>query len=70
MGSRPTPLHAADATAAALMDMKTADFLAHVNAGHLPSGKEIAPGVIRWDVDELRSIAKGELARPDQGLAL
>ena len=64
------PIYAADATAAKLYDMKTPEFLAHVDAGHFPRGKEIAPNVIRWDVEELRSIAKGDLARPDEGFTL
>lgn len=56
----PAPLFASEQSAARLMDMKTADFRALVEAGHLPRGREIAPGVVRWPVDDLRSIAKGQ----------
>ena len=31
-----------------------------VDAGHLPKGKEIAPGFVRWDTDHIRSIGSGE----------
>lgn len=40
--------------------MKPAEFREHVEAGHLPKGKEIAPGVIRWPVDDLRRIGSGD----------
>lgn len=58
---RPTPLFANDKTAAQLFDMKLAEFLSMVDAGHLPKAKEIA-GIKRWDVEELRRIARGETA--------
>lgn len=53
------PVLAGEATAARLLDMKPAEFRALVEAGHLPRGREIAPGVIRWPVDDLRRIACG-----------
>ena len=54
------PILASEATAARLLDMKPAEFRALVEAGHLPRGREIAPGVPRWVTDDLRRIASGE----------
>lgn len=54
------PIFASEASAARLLDMKPAEFRALVEAGHLPRGREIAPGVIRWSADDLRRIASGE----------
>lgn len=48
--------------AAATFDMRVNEFLAHVDAGHLPKPREIVPGVLRWDLDELCRIARGEAA--------
>lgn len=70
MVTRLTPILANETTAAALLDMSPADFRALVNAGHLPRGKEIAPGFPRWDTDDLRKLSKGDMARPDGGLTL
>ena len=56
------PILASEQSAARLLDMKTADFRALVKEGHLPKGREIAPGIVRWSVDELRLIVKGEAA--------
>ena len=70
MANRPIPYFARDRTAAALMDMKTAEFLANVAAGHFPRGTEIAPGVVRWNTEDLRTIASGKLAVPERGLEL
>lgn len=55
-----TPILASETTAARLLDMKPAEFRALVEAGHLPRGREIACGMIRWPVDDLYRIAKGE----------
>lgn len=57
-----TPIFASRQTAAKLLDMKPAEFCALVDDGHLPKGREIAPGIVRWSVDELRLIVKGEAA--------
>ena len=54
------PILASEATAARLLDMKRAEFRCLVDAGHLPHGREIAPGVIRWDTDSLLRIGRGE----------
>ena len=56
----PCPILASETTAAKLLDMKPGEFRALVEAGHLPRGREIAPGVVRWDVDALAKIAAGE----------
>jgi hypothetical protein len=56
------PLFATDRTAAALLDMKHGEFLALVKAGHLPPPIELASGVKRWDVQQLRSIISGNAA--------
>ena len=54
------PIFATEASAARLLDMKPAEFRALVEAGHLPRGREIAPGVVRWSADDLRRIASGD----------
>lgn len=56
----PAPILASETSAAKLLDMKPAEFRALVDAGHLPRGKEIAPGYVRWDVAMLRDIASGQ----------
>jgi hypothetical protein len=59
MADRSTPILATESTAARLLDMKPGEFRALVQAGHLPKAREIAPGVPRWVVDDLRRIASG-----------
>ena len=54
-----TPILAGETKAAQLLDMKPADFAALVEAGHLPKPCKIGD-FDRWDVDELRRIARGE----------
>jgi hypothetical protein len=41
------------------LDLKPVEFRALVEAGHLPRGREIAPGTVRWNVEDLRRIASG-----------
>lgn len=53
------PLYASETTAARLLDMRPAEFRAHVDAGDFPPGIEIAPGVIRWKTATLENIASG-----------
>lgn len=60
MANRPLPILATETTAAQLLDMKPAEFRALVGAGHLPRGREIAPGMVRWITEDLRKIASGE----------
>lgn len=57
---RVTPILAGEETAAKLLDMKPAEFRALVQAGHLPRGREIAPGLVRWDAEALRQIGRGD----------
>jgi len=49
-----------------LLDMSVTEFRRLVREGLLPPGREIAPGVIRWDVKMLRRIASGQAA--DEGV--
>lgn len=58
--ARPAPILASETTAAQLLDMKPTEFRALVEAGHLPRGRELVPGMIRWPVEDLRKIASGE----------
>ncbi|MBO9455518.1 hypothetical protein J7376_06615 [Paracoccus sp. R12_1] len=54
------PLFASASTAAKLLDMKQSEFQRLVDSGCLPRGREIAPGMVRWPVDDLRKIVSGE----------
>ena len=55
-----TPIFASDVTAARLLDLRTSQFIDLVRQGHLPPGREIAPGVLRWNTEDLRRISDGE----------
>lgn len=57
----PAPILASEATAARLLDMKPGEFRSLVEGGHLPRARDVG-GFKRWDVEELRRIAKGEAA--------
>lgn len=57
-----TPVLASEMTAAQLLDMSSGEFRSLVEAGALPRGREIAPGVLRWDVEHLKRIGRGDLA--------
>lgn len=57
---RLVPILAGEETAAKLLDMKPAEFRALVQADHLPRGREIAPGLVRWDAEALRQIGRGD----------
>lgn len=57
-----TPIFASEGTAAKLMDMSLTQFRALVSAGHLPGGREIAPGFVRWSVEELHLRINGHAA--------
>lgn len=59
--TRPTPIMASEATAARLLDLRTNEFKALVDDGHLPPGHEIAPGVVRWDTEVLKRISAGDV---------
>ncbi|GGH53132.1 hypothetical protein GVY41_09065 [Frigidibacter albus] len=58
--ARFTPILACETTAAQLLDMKPAEFRAAVEAGHLPRGRELVPGLVRWPVEDLKRIASGD----------
>lgn len=60
MTVRQEPIFATEVTAARLLDMRPAEFRRLVDAGHLPRPCEIAPGMVRWPVDDLRKLATGE----------
>lgn len=53
------PIFANETNSARLLDLKPAEFRALVDAGHLPKGKPLG-GFVRWNVEELRQIARGE----------
>ncbi len=55
-----TPILANEANAAKLLDLPLAEFRSLVDRGHLPKGREIAPGIIRWAADDLRALGKGQ----------
>lgn len=59
---------AKELTAAKLLDLELKEFLALVEAGDFPDGREIAPGCKRWDTELLRQIVKGELASGDDSI--
>lgn len=54
-----TPLFAKDRIAAALLDLKLAEFLRLVDSGVLPRPTSIG-GFERWDVEQLQAIARGD----------
>lgn len=60
------PILASEGTAARLLDLSLIEFRRLVREGLLPPGRQIAPGVIRWDVETLRQIASGQAA--DEGI--
>lgn len=53
------PLFADERSAAALFCMKPKEFRRLVEDGHLPQPRDLG-GLERWDVEELRMIARGE----------
>ncbi len=59
--SRHAPLFANDRNAAALLDMKPAEFRGLVDDGVLPRPTKIGD-FERWDVEQLQSIARGDAA--------
>ncbi|WP_208353120.1 hypothetical protein [Pseudaestuariivita rosea] len=52
---------ASERSAAKLLDMKPSQFLALVDEGVLPKPVNIG-GLDRWDVEQLRAIASGNMA--------
>lgn len=57
----PTILFAGDKKAAALLDLKPAEFRGLVDDGVLPKPTNIG-GFERWDVEQLQCIARGDAA--------
>jgi predicted DNA-binding transcriptional regulator AlpA len=57
--NRPAPLFADERSAADLFCMKPKEFRRLVEDGHLPPPRDLG-GLERWDVEELRMIARGE----------
>jgi len=57
---RDMPILASEQRAARLLDLNLKQFRDMVEAGHLPRGREIAPGFVRWSVDDLQRIATGK----------
>lgn len=53
------PMFANEQNAAKLLDLKPAEFRFLVDGGHLPRGRDLG-GFVRWDVEELRRIIRGE----------
>lgn len=56
------PIMASEATAAKLLELSAGQFKQLVDTGVLPRGREICRGIVRWDVEELRRIARGDMA--------
>lgn len=55
------PIMVSAQTAAKMLDLPLATFLRLIAEGVLPRGREIALGIIRYDVESLRTIARGEV---------
>lgn len=62
MAAGPDLIAVGESKAAQLLDLRPAEFRELVKAGHLPHGREIAPGMVRWIVEDLRQLASGEAA--------
>ncbi len=61
-----TPLFVKDTGAARLLDMSTKEFRRLVEQGALPRPVNFD----RWDVEQLKSVMRGDAHRPDQGFEL
>jgi hypothetical protein len=64
MPNRPAPIFAKEKTAAALLDMKPADFRPLVECGVLPQPVDFN-GHERWRVKDLEAIADGSAIDPE-----
>ena len=56
------PLFMNEASTAKFLDLKIGRFRELVRSGCLPAGREIAPGEVRWDAEELRAVLRGDVA--------
>ena len=63
------PLAVRDKTAAAMLDMRPAEFRRLVDRGALPPPVVIG-GHHRWRVDQIEAILKADAALPDQDFEL
>lgn len=63
MGSQ-APMFASERSAAALLDMKPAEFRRLVSAGALPPPVRIG-ALERWNVAQIEAALRGDAARPD-----
>ena len=61
-----TPLFASERTAAALLDMKPAEFRSLVDGGALPKPNRLG----RWEVEELAAIVRGKAPKPKEDFDL
>ena len=61
-----TPLFASERTAAALLDMRPAEFRSLVDGGALPPPNHLG----RWDVEELAAVARGKTPKPREDFDL
>lgn len=61
-----TQILAKDTTAAKMLDMRPSEFRRLVEGGFLPRGREVAPGMVRWPVEDLRRIVNGDAVGPDE----
>ena len=70
MGARPVErLAVRESRAAAMLDLKPAEFRALVDAGALPPPFEIG-GHKRWRVDQISAILGGKAAIPEEDFTL
>lgn len=64
MTTAPAILFANERTAARMLDMSAAEFLALVDCGALPKPRRIAE-FERWDMRDLASIIRGDASLPE-----
>lgn len=55
----PVILYANESNTAKMFDLTLTEFRSLVQNGYLPPGRRIAPGLIRWSVHEMQSVADG-----------
>lgn len=63
------PLMVGDRRAAGLFDMKPTEFRKGVALGFFPEPKQVM-GMDRWSFEELKAVADGKAARPQEGLEI
>jgi predicted DNA-binding transcriptional regulator AlpA len=50
-----------ESTAAKMLELSVSEFRNLIALGSLPQGRVIGPRVTRWDVEALRSVARGDV---------